>query len=427
MNTERKGLLLITNGFPFGESEQSFLRAEFRELCNHFRVRVLSLGKKEPVLYSFPLDVQAENYSFPSLRTKTIPLRLLRLMHKEVLSELFHARKGCSAKLYLHRMKHILFAYLRAQAAADDLAQIVEDDHIDVIYTFWCTTMTLAAVLLKKRFPHLKVVTRFHGYDLYQERSAIGWQVFRPLIADKSDRLVFACRYGKNYFLNVWGKKYAEKSVLAYLGCGRKSPVTPADDGVLRIISCSNLIPLKRVDLIIEALSLLPKTMQVHWHHLGDGPEMDALQKQAHTLLASGENVQWKFWGYQPNNELESIYASIRPDVFITTSSTEGGVPVSIQEAFAMGIPAIGTAVGGIPDAVIDGKTGILLPADPTPFEVAEALCSFAETEPQQREAMGNAALALQHEMLDARVNAANFSAMLNAISEHRREDIPHE
>ena len=427
MNTEQKRLLLITNGFPFGESEQSFLRTEFQELCSRFRVRVLSLGKKEPILYPIPEDVQADHYAHPTLRTQKLPLRLLRLLNKSVFTELIRAKKACSAKLYLQRVKRILIAHLNAQAAADDLAKIVEADRIDVIYTYWCTTMTLAAVLLKKRFPHLTVVTRFHGYDLYRERSVIGWQVFRPFIADRIDKLIFACTPARTYFLDTWGRKYAEKSVLARLGCGGKTPVAPVGDGVLRVISCSNLIPLKRVGLIIEALSLLPDTLPVQWHHFGDGPEMEPLTEKAHALLGSHTNVEWKFWGYQPNDRLEEIYASIRPDVFITVSSTEGGAPLSIQEAFAMGIPAIGTAVGGIFDLVIHGKTGLLLSADPAAEEVTGAIRTFAEADTQHREAMRSAALTLRQEKLDARTNAKRFAAILTAISEHRRENIPHE
>ena len=58
-------------------------------------------------------------------------------------------------------------------------------------------------------------------------------------------------------------------------------------------------------------------------------------------------------------------------DSFITTSSTEG-LPVSIQEAMAAGIPIIGTNVGGIPE-MIDGN-GVLLSANPSNKEVAEAI-----------------------------------------------------
>ena len=59
-------------------------------------------------------------------------------------------------------------------------------------------------------------------------------------------------------------------------------------------------------------------------------------------------------------------------DCFITTSETEGGCPVSIQEAMSYGVPVIGTAVGGITEMIADN--GILLSADPDQGEVASAI-----------------------------------------------------
>ena len=117
------------------------------------------------------------------------------------------------------------------------------------------------------------------------------------------------------------------------------APVTEA----LRIISCSNMIPLKRIDLIIEGLSQLPNTLQVQWHHFGTGVSQEELENLAKEKLQ--KNVQWVFHGFVPNGQLAEEYRKIRPNLFITTSSTEGGAPVSIQEAFSMGIPAIGYLV----------------------------------------------------------------------------------
>ena len=415
MNQEKSGLLLITNGFPYGESERSFLHAEFPRLCDNFRVHIISLGKDEPLIYPLPGGVTAERYAYSSLRNAKLPGRLLKLCGKPVLRELSRAKKDCSASLFRNRLRTILYTYLTACAAADDLAMVIEQKRIGTIYTYWCTTMTLAAAMLKKRFPHLKVVTRFHGYDLYQERSSIGWQPFRPYIAEHIDRLIFACETAKQYFLDTWGRQYSDRSVVSYLGCSEKQLVTPVNDGILKLVSCSNLIPLKRVNLIIEALSLLPKTMQVCWHHLGDGPEMEALQNQAHTLLDSMENIQWKFWGFRPNDELEDIYASIRPDVFITTSSTEG-LPVTVQEAFCMGIPAIGTSVGGIPELIIHNKTGILLPAEPSAEEVSAAIRTYFDIPFPERLSLAASALELRRAKLNADDNASQLSFLLQSL-----------
>lgn len=59
-----------------------------------------------------------------------------------------------------------------------------------------------------------------------------------------------------------------------------------------------------------------------------------------------------------PHDDVERIFKSENVNLFITTSATEGGVPISLVEAFSMGIPAIGTDVGGIPEAIRDGYNG---------------------------------------------------------------------
>ena len=61
---------------------------------------------------------------------------------------------------------------------------------------------------------------------------------------------------------------------------------------------------------------------------------------------------------------------------FITTSATEGGTPVSIQEALSYGIPIIGTDVGGISE-MIDGN-GFLIGGNPQAEEIADSIRKIA-------------------------------------------------
>ena len=275
----------------------------------------------------------------------------------------------------------------------------------------------MAAVNLKKKFPQLKVVTRFHGMDLYEERTPDRWQPFRKEIARRADGLCFACTYGRDYFQSHWGDRYADKMRLWYLGSTDRGVVDSPVNETLRIVSCSNVIPLKRIDLIIEGLSQLPQTMQVQWHHFGAGVSQEKLEDLAKEKLR--ENVQWTFHGFVPNGQLGQEYRNIRPNLFITTSSTEGGAPVSIQEAFSMGIPAVGTRVGGIPDLILEGQTGFLLQEEATPAAVAEALLKYAALSEGEKNRMAAAARQLWKENFNAQENALRFTAYLrNLISE---------
>lgn len=407
-------ILLVTAGFPYGEWERGFLSTEFSHLCESFDVSVLSVGTQEPLLYPFPEEIPVERLMYPEVERSVMgALRLLCCALKpEVFRELLRALRKQPFSGKLRRFKQITGYYLKAQYAAQTIERIHRERQIDLIYCYWCTEPAVGACLLKKRYSQLRVIARLHGHDLFVERKTTGWQPFRSMIVKNVDRLVFACRMGQEYFLSKWGG--ADKAALHYLGCSKAEPCqrTPAED--LRIVSCSNLIPLKRVDCIVEAIGLLPKTLRVQWDHFGDGVERASLEAQAEDCL--GEHVTWKFHGHVPNGVLRDVYRELSPDVFLTASSTEGGVPVSMQEAFSMGIPAIGTAVGGIPELIISGENGFLLSPETTPQEVADTLMKFYHQPAEAKHRMSENALTLWKTQFDAERNAEEFVSLLRCI-----------
>jgi glycosyltransferase involved in cell wall biosynthesis len=294
------------------------------------------------------------------------------------------------------------------------MERLVEEQHIDVVYTYWANEPAVAACLLKKKYPQLRFVTRFHGHDLYQERKASSWQPFRHLIRDHADRLVFACQVALDYFTQNWGGN--DKAQLHYLGCAEAPKCAHESSSALRVVSCSNLIPLKRVEMIIDALALLPDVGQVQWHHFGDGAEREKLEALAREKLCRCTNIRWEFYGFVPNDMLTEAYKKIKPDLFLTASSTEGGAPVSIQEAFSMGIPAVGTPVGGIPDLIKDGQTGFLLPEQTQAHHLAEAIECFASLPQTKQRQMAASARLLWKEKFDAKENAVRFAAYLQKL-----------
>ena len=134
-----------------------------------------------------------------------------------------------------------------------------------------------------------------------------------------------------------------------------------------RIVSCSNLIPLKRIDLIIKALSLVNAGKDIEWKHFGDGILRQELEELANTWLSG--KINFSFMGHYPNKELLEFYNTNRVDLFINASSTEG-IPVSIMEAQSYGIPVSQTDTGAVREIVVAG-TGSLIPVDATPSDLA--------------------------------------------------------
>lgn len=407
-----KKLLLVTQGFPFGESEISFLTAEFKELTRIFEVSVLAYGQGGELRCTLPEKVRVFRYTAAKIQ----PVRLaVQIFRPEVWKDIQKASRNCRGKSRLLRAGKILAYSLRAEQAKKQIKEIIETEKIDLVYTYWCVQATVAALRLKNDFPQLKVVTRFHGFDLYQERIPVGWQPLREFVSKKCDMLAFVCEAGERYFIEHWGQNAKEKCVVAYLGSRAMHRVEPADTGELVLVSCSNLIPLKRVELIIRALALLPEKMIVSWSHLGDGPERERLENLAKEQLGPKPNIRWKFWGEVPNAEVEQIYLKLKPNLFITTSSTEG-LPMSATEAFAMGIPAMGTAVGGIPEIIKDMETGILFSSSPDSKEIANALRCYLNLPPVRRLQISENAYGLWEQKFDNASNAQKFVQRLYRV-----------
>lgn len=116
---------------------------------------------------------------------------------------------------------------------------------------------------------------------------------------------------------------------------------------------------------------------------VGGGEQLDALKQRAAEL---GLGDSCRFLGALPRDQVVRWYA--RADVYCLPSIYEG-FPVAILEAMAAGLPVVSTTVSGIPEAVVDGETGRLVPP-----ENAEALAGALRelvTDGSLRRRMGDA------------------------------------
>ena len=123
--------------------------------------------------------------------------------------------------------------------------------------------------------------------------------------------------------------------------------------------------------LIIEVLKKV--TVKVQWTHFGGGELAINLLEQSKQLP---DNIHVNFMGHKQNHEVLSFYKTTPIHLFVHFSETEGGVPVSLQEAASFGIPLLGTNIGGIPEIVTE-KTGVLIPVDFNIQEVAQFINEF--------------------------------------------------
>jgi glycosyltransferase involved in cell wall biosynthesis len=100
-------------------------------------------------------------------------------------------------------------------------------------------------------------------------------------------------------------------------------------------------------------------------------------------------------------------------DVFVLSSDYEGN-PLSVLEAMAAGLPVISTAVGGVPELVQHGATGLLVPAGDA-CSLAEAIAQLG-CDPARRAAMGNTARQTARERFDVRVMSLAYATLYQQL-----------
>jgi glycosyltransferase involved in cell wall biosynthesis len=149
--------------------------------------------------------------------------------------------------------------------------------------------------------------------------------------------------------------------------------------------------PQKAVEVLLEAHARLLRTMpDVHLAIAGEGPTRAEIQRRARELSLDG---RVHFLGHR--DDVDAILRSL--DVAALSSDFEGS-PLFVLECMANGTPIVATAVGGIPQMVLDGETGVLVP-------------------PRDPEALAGA---IEHLLVDPERRAVLAAAAANRLSEFR-------
>ena len=150
----------------------------------------------------------------------------------------------------------------------------------------------------------------------------------------------------------------------------RPVPVPP---GPLVIGAVGRLHRHKGFDVLLHALAALP---DVHLVLIGDGPERPALEQLVGDLRL-GRRVTMLGWSDDASGQLRSF------DILAVPSRSEG-LPLVLLEGMFAGVPIVATTVGGVPDAVEDGRSALLVPPDDV-AALTSALRRLSAEEPLRR------------------------------------------
>lgn len=241
------------------------------------------------------------------------------------------------------------------------------------VFSTWYDANAIAAAMVKYKYPQVQTMSYAHSYEVDFRKNrytAVTGDCYKEKYLDKI--LFISENVMKEYIeLNREFLKYTSKYETIHFGSSKKYEgiAKASDDGVFRLLSCSGISPVKRLELIVGALQLYNGQMVIEWTHLGSGNDEDKIRE---LIIGLGEraNVRVCLKGRLTNDEVHQYYSKKNIDMFINVSASEG-LPVSIMEAMSYGVPALATDVGGNSE-IVTNETGYLVKADISSKELAE-------------------------------------------------------
>src|SRR3989304_4607823 len=235
----------------------------------------------------------------------------------------------------------------------------------DIIHANYGSNGLIGVILKERGIIKGKLITSFYGYDMSSFIREKGENVYKklfkhgdlflPIVDFWKEKLVdMDCSKDKivvhRIGINVDEFKFKERK----LGC----------DGV-KIITIARLAEKKGLEYSIKAVANLIRTnlgLKIEYIIIGEGPLRKNLEN---LLLEEGMNNNIKLLGRMNQSEIK--YYMDDADIFILSSVTalDGdteGTPTVLMEAQACGLPVVSTRHSGIPEVVLDGKSGFLVP-----------------------------------------------------------------
>ncbi len=366
-----KELWLFTMRFPYGLGEP-FLENELPFLARSFdRIRIIPLVADEG-MRTLPPNVEVVP---PPRHPYAVASPLLVLRHARTWWRMWRAVRASAPsdavrdRLWPDARAAMRQALQRMHRYRTGLFRDFDPERV-VLYSYWMADHATALALLHMNDDRVRFIARMHGFDLYPDRWPGAWPMFQDLQMAHMQRVFLVSKAGLDHITSRY-PRHAGRCELARLGTFDHGPGPWSPAAELRLASASHLVPIKRVHLLVEAL--MHVKVPVRWTHFGEGPERRAIGMALRHLPP---HVRAELPGNIANRDLLAWYRSAPVDLFVHLSSTEGGVPVALQEAASFGIPLLAADAGGVCE-VVGPATGTLLPHDPDPRAIAAHLDAF--------------------------------------------------
>jgi N-acetyl-alpha-D-glucosaminyl L-malate synthase BshA len=249
------------------------------------------------------------------------------------------------------------------------MAEVAEFHELDLLHVHYAIPHSVSALLARQmlaaRGRRLPFVTTLHGTDITLVGLDRSYLPITRYAIQESDGVTSISNYLKQQTIDHFGITRDIEVVTNFVNCDLYTPSTDPDvraEARLRLAApneailmhLSNFRPVKRVVDAVKVFAIVLRQVPAQLILVGDGPDRSAAEWLAHDL---GIHDKVHFLGKQDRvNELLPL-----ADLMLMPSELES-FGLAALEAMACKVPSIATRVGGVPELIDDGVTGLLYP-----------------------------------------------------------------
>lgn len=298
------------------------------------------------------------------------------------------------------------------------MAEVSRDHQLDLLHVHYAVPHATAAILARSMLPEgsrLKVITTLHGTDTTLLGRDPGYGPAIQHALERSDAITTVSNFLREETMRLLPVSRPIEVIHNFYEPEmprRSRAAVRAELGLKNetlLVHASNLRPLKRIDLLLETAARIRPQEAFKLLILAGGDFAPFVADLKRLGLADRVIVREKV------NDIEEYLQAA--DLGLFTSDTESFC-LSILEAMTFGCPSVSTSVGGIPEVVQDGVSGVLVAS-----HQPEALAQCVETliaDPAKRKALGDAARRRARELFSATAIVPKYEELYRRVCEAR-------